>query len=362
MKYIGPLLLVIIFVFISCEDITSPESFSFPTLEELQKISINQVYYDSLQIENREDMILESESIDRIILGNKDNGSFFGLETVVPTYIKTGKKFYPSFQINTKVDKEVLLYEFTLRFVMTDSSIVDVDSSALMIKYPYESAEIFMTYDEVYENADTSWLASAKVQDLDMNDTDLFIHSIGVDGVNKIEINSKEFSVLVPPYGSGDYIAYDSIYLFYDITGCWIFRYNLELDTTDLQLDLSAFNYKVLGPMDIYKNILFVMMYLEDPEQTILAQFEFDGNFIESIPYHRKTDYITIHDDIMYALNYHEDDLKFNRFSLLTKSFSDDMLSPTGVPDGIRVFDDKFYFTDYWKRFIGVIPVSDLEH
>lgn len=51
---------------------------------------------------------------------------------------------------------------------------------------------------------------------------------------------------------SGDCIASDSEYVFYDLNHDKIFRYNLKTDTTDMKLDLTSLNFTYIKGMDIY--------------------------------------------------------------------------------------------------------------
>jgi len=338
---------------VSCKkDSTAPEDTNPPappTKAELSKFFINQTYYDSLQMGSETEIILEEQSVEQIIFGSIENGNFVVEDTLVPGYQQNGGQFYLLFQIDKQLDRALRYYEFMLRFVLTNSDTVDVDTLAPTFKYPYESAEVFITIEQIT-------IEPHFFQDFDMNETDFFYHPTGPLGLYQYNFTSGSTNELVG-YSSGNCIAQDSIYVFYEVVGFAIYRYHLEKDTTDLEVNLSQFNYDYISGLEIYDGILYVLFY--DSFSPFLVKFDLDGNLLETIAYSKNTTFMTIKDDILYSIDLTKDGL--SRFDLNTQNFLSDKSLPTLEWEGIRIVGENFYYVDYYKTMIGVIPLSELE-
>lgn len=233
----------------------------------------------------------------------------------------------------------------------TESSIVDPGTGS-----PYPSTEIFLTYDEIFGNAEPD-----RVQDFDLTDTDLFVHPIGAFGLYRYHLDSGH-SQLLTNYGSGDFIAQDSIYVFYEISGFAIFRYNLEKDSTDLRLGLSGLAYTNIRGMDVYEHILYVLFTDQISGTAFLATFDLEGTFLASVPYSRSTIFIAIHNSVAYSISLPDSGKStLSRFDLKSQAFLEDRPLPTANWDGIRIFEGKFYFTDFEERYIGRFDMAEVE-
>lgn len=346
-------LFLMIFV-IACEkDSTAPEETNPPappTKSELSKFFIKQTYYDSLQVGSETEIVLEEQSVEQIIFGSIENGNFLPEDTLIPGYTPSGNHFFLLFQIDKQLNKNLRVYEFLLRFVLTNSDTIDVDTLAPTFKYPYESAEVFITTEEV---------AAAPIffQDIDMNESDFFFHPTSAYGLYHYNFNSGSTTELVG-YPSGNFIAHDSICVFYEIG--WpseIFRYNLQQDTTDLVIDLSTFTFDYINGLEIYNGILYALLY--STPSSFLAKFDLQGNFLETISYPKNTIFMTIKNDILYSIDPVKGSL--SRFDLNTQTYLADRSLPTIEWEGIRIVGDNFYFVDFYKKMIGMIPLSELE-
>lgn len=223
----------------------------------------------------------------------------------------------------------------------------------------HESPEIFITYDEIFQNVGQGgpdW-----VQDFDMDSSNLFVHPIAAFGLYQYNFSSKELRKL-QGYSAGNYVAHDFIYVFWEVGSNLVFRFHLEKDSTDLQVNLAGLDYTNIDGMDIYQGVLYVHMLSQDSGNKFLAKFDLDGNFIEPIAYPRHTVHMAINNDLVYSIYYpNGTKARLSRFSLITKSFLDDKSLPTENWDGIRILEDKFYFTDFKERYIGAIQISELE-
>jgi hypothetical protein len=70
---------------------------------------------------------------------------------------------------------------------------------------------------------------------------------------------------------------------------------------------------------------------------------------------------MAIADSILYSTEYATPPSEeIGRFDLRTRSFLANVASPAQVCEGIDVFGQDFYYIDYQKRFIGVVPLGVL--
>ena len=93
----------------------------------------------------------------------------------------------------------------------------------------------------------------------------------------------------------------------------------------------------------------------------VLCRFDYSGNLISTMDYSRKTVYASIYKDILYSCNYHGENKGINLFDLRSGEFLEDKRFPSNSIEGIDVNDDKFYFSDFNKKMIGVFDLSELD-
>ncbi len=315
------------------------------TLGDVRNISIQQVYYNIIDVRSNENLIVRSKDVEYIIFGEKQDLIFIGQDTTIPTYTGPSSVRTLRFAFRRDVDLSIIKYDFTLRFLFFDSSWVELDTFALMYKYPYESAEVFLTTDLIQR-------PDLYFDDFDRDAKYLFFHSFGFSGVFQYHLDSRQLKTLVDNV-SGDVIASDSVFVFYQ-NGLHIFRYNLMTRSTDLELG----TYKSPYGMDIYDGELYVIF--RDGESAFkLSRFDFEGNHIDSRPYERETYYMTIYDDVVYSMDYSSYQ-SISRFDLRTNTFLENRDSPA-ISAGIRIYGDRFYYSDGYKAMIGSIPLSEIE-
>jgi len=76
----------------------------------------------------------------------------------------------------------------------------------------------------------------------------------------------------------------------------------------------------------------------------------------ESIPYSESLQYLTIKYSIAYSNDFHE----ITRYDLKTYNYLNPVKLPTSDCEAIKIFGDKMYFTDYAKKIIGYVNLSNL--
>lgn len=313
-------------------------------------ISIEQVYYDSLDIGSKNMIFINGRSVESIVLFELENNEYVPKDTIIPTYSRTGDGYYLNFQFHRKVSKEIIHYKFKLIYKISGDRFFEIDNTHLMLRYPYKSAQLFLTADDVWKEYEITF------QDIDLNNDFLFFHPAGPYGLYKYNLHTKETEELKHYFG-GDCIAYDSIYVFTDITHEYIDRYNLELDTVDLRVDLEALNIGNISGMDYYNGFIYVV-YSDTYGRDFLAHFDLDGNNISSTPFLREGYYLAIDSGIAYSQAWES---VLYRFNLLTNKNLPAKNAPVYHGGGFRIYKGRFYFVDWDKRAIGWIPFSEIQ-
>jgi len=343
-KFNQMIILILVLVF-SCERDTNPlKAIPQPSMSDLNKIILQQIDYDSLLVKNAEELKLEDKSVHRIIFGEKTSTAFVIKETILPRYSNVDGKFQLNFEFRTAVAPTVLKYKFTIRFELENSAFIDVDTIHTMINYPYESSRIFYLWDDFLKPS------IPDIQDFDVTDSNLFYHPYGPLGLYEYNFPSG-INVSLMLYVGGDYISADSIFVTADVEHDAINRFNLQADSVDLMVDLTAYVNYIMG-VEIYKEHIYVLS-----DNNELLKFDLDGNLIETIPYQKWTYSLAIHNDIVYSL----EGAEISRFDLATESFLEGKKVPSGDTETIKIHNNRLYFSDYDRRYIGVMQLSDIQ-
>ncbi len=348
------LIVYLIVTIISCNDIPSA-----PTpqpgnniLEEnaFHQININQTDYQKIEISNNNDFFLNSERVSSIILGHKNMGEFYANDTTSISYEQVDENYKLNFHFNKEIDDTTLMYEFTLRYKFTDSSTYDFDTSKIMYQYPYKSTEIFLTLADFIKHPEDN------VQDFDIIDSILYYHPYGPWGLYAYNLDTKDISTKIE-YSSGDYIAANKNYVFCDYDHRTVIRYNLSLDSVDSYVDIYNYVGDNIKGMEVYNNELYVLT-----NKSTIQVYNMDLQHQRNIIYPKQTYGLTISNSIAYSNFYSSDTKEIIRYNLETNNYLEPVPYPTADCDAIRIIGEKMFFTDYTKRILCYVNVSDLNN
>jgi len=339
-------------VLLSCQETpTTPEpTVQTISMEVLRRLDLQQIYYDSLRVRNKSDLILPARWIKRIGAGTGNTTVYEELISVEPTYEGSAGNYLLKFDFKTYLDSLRIEVPFVLRYYQTDGTTTDVEMDVPAYRYPYSHTVPFMTH--------SNWPSNVLyLQDIDRNATKLFYHPLGPLGLFEYDLSTKQTTELVL-YVAGDHIASDGQYVFYDEGHFRIRRYNLDSRTTDATLYQPSFGNSstILG---VAAREGFVHLLIRQNNTNILLKYTVDGNLLETIPYPKDSYFLTIHNNILYSLVWSTREIL--RFDLNTKTFLESRLAPAKNGDGIKIYQNKFYYIDYLKRFVGMIPLEDIE-
>ncbi len=353
-KYIFILLIInAIVVLNSCKTTpTSPESKppvlsdTIPSGDDVyHQIKINQTDYQSFEISNKDNFILNFKKISSIILGNKQQGIFYAIDSSTALYEQVGDNVRLKFNFFHNTDDTTLLFNFTIRYVLIDSSIFDLDSSTVTYKWPYKSTEIFIKWSKILIPPEID------IQDFEILDSTIYFHPYGSAGMYQYDIKNPH-TTLKKDYVGGDYLAVSQNYVFCDFDHHQVGRFDIASESINLAKILIPYDQQTeINGMDVYENKLYVVI-----EYKNIVIYNFDLQPLDSIPYANYNVWLAIKDSIAYSNNWSE----IVRFNLITQNYIKSVKYPTSNCEAISIIGDKMYFTDYKKKIIAYFNLSEL--
>ncbi|NHZ87121.1 MAG: hypothetical protein GWP19_14820 [Planctomycetia bacterium] len=248
---------------------------------------------------------------------------------------------------------------------MVDDSYIEINKTAILYKYPYENAEIFMLPEEV-----VLLRGGGYIQDFDIVENYLYYHPYGPCGLYRYNFVTRTVSDTLRRYEAGDHIAVAANYAFIDYAHSRIERYNTDSDSIDLVFDLSQISWAdcdyqcsnlVINGIAANNNIVYILVHNNDTDNISVVRFNYDGNFLNEISYPESYGYnLEYYDGILYSYKYFFGENEILRFDLNSMSFLDSKSLPSPSPDGISIVNNRFYYADYYRKIICSIPISDL--
>ncbi len=340
-----PIIFPLIFLY-SCKSNPLPPKENKSINESVyHQILLTQTGYNQIKISNTDNFIISSQKINSIILGEKISGIFSGIDTTKPIYEQSGENYLVKFEFIQQFDSTLLDDTVTIRYLLNDNSFYEMDTAKVTYKYPYSSTEILVPWDKILISQ------AIDIQDFDIIDSSVFFHPYGPFGLYEYNLITDN-TLLKLNYSSGDHLAASKNYIFCDVDHISISRFNIALDTVDLYKHISSNNSINIYGMCYYNNKLYVLT----SDGKIIVYNE-DLRDLDTITYSFNIVWIAVKDSIVYGNNYNE----ISRFNLVTKSFLTSVAFPTSDCEAIKIIEDKLYFTDYDKKIIGYVNLSDLK-
>lgn len=349
--------LSLIFLFSCSENSTNPYNNHFPlgVNEAIKEIDMNIVDYDSIHIRSRESFVLSTKEIDSIFISYIDESdNYYDYnDIIIPNY--EGKQGAYRIDIDKGINTWVgHIIDLNLAYHTSDGNILTIDSTFLMYKYPYNNTEIFFNLEENL-SINTRFL-----QGFEINGNELyFCPSAGLAGIWRYNfITGKEEDLYVT--GAGDHLAGNATYIFHDKYHYILVRYNINLDSVDVELDLSSYNYSVAG-LAVSESNLYCLVSENHNHIFKLLKLDFSLNIIDEILIPQPCYYLTINDGMAYLKSYITNELY--QYNLVTKEFTKSLTSPSyfGAMEGFRIYDNKFYYVNFGGPYMYVLDLSDLK-
>ncbi len=338
-----PIFLLLI-ILISCS--TDPENFEVNT--DYENFLMTQDY-DSIYVKS-ENIFVKKKNIDKIEIGFLKDDNYFLIDSLIPNFVDFGQAFQMEFEFHIKINKSYSEYQFLISYYFKNGQSVDIESLIQLEYYPYSflTKKLYLKLDDVFQG-------DIFPQDLDFDKNNLYLHPTASWGVFQISLSTNTATELVN-YPAGDFIAVDSSFIFYE-TGA-INRYNQITDSTDLIIIWDYKKYNNIAGIDAYKGNLYIL--LSNDDQIDLVQYDYDGNYIQTIPYNKNIWFLSVYLNIAHSRERIDDKFYISRFDLNTKTFLESIPYPVLDPEGFKIFNNKFYYTEWDTREIYSINMYEI--
>ena len=311
---------------------------------DFSKVNIQLTDYDQVQVTHQLGTDLYSNELIAVSVGLKDSANYSELARAPSTFDTQAGVYRVQFTFTVKMDPSLIATPLTIRYHLGDSSLIDVDTTVALYSYPYPSTQILFTKAEVG--------TPGFFQDLDRIGDKFFFHPTGPEGLYEYTLSSKQLRHLF--LGSGNHIAADSHFVFYE-WGALLIRYNLLADSIDL---MSYVLSSMSSGLDTRNGYLYL---LAGAPPTSFRRYSYDGVYIDSIAFSENVYYLAIDNDIAY-MTVSGTPNRLMRYNLQTKTFLSDVMGPAYNLMGIKIYQGVMYYSDFNKRLVGYISVSDLKN
>ncbi len=372
------ILIVVLFSF-SCQNKGIDPIIVEPTPEELeQMIDYEIVQRDSFIIYFNDLARFHEEHFDKIsILKKSDNGIYTHLDTVVVTYIKSDDIYIAEFLYGLKVNDEFLTseYDFTLelRFYTNEKDFRAVSVEIDLYKFPYASSELVLEASDIFSCYEHNHFY---ISDFHVAYPKSYLVPRSSGSLVELNFTTHQCSAIYPYYTYITLVCYYDGYIYTDKCHDRIVKMNAETYEETAQIgqsvinpeDTSAFcnsDWYVMG-LDIDDNLLYILHW--DPNGnrsgTFISSFDLEGDHKETIHFEERVTEMTKHsgmavyDGIIYLIAPESDYIR--RYDIENKVFLKDLIGPSSELYSIQISSGNFYYSDYIRRIICVVPFDKL--
>lgn len=342
------LLVLPLVMLLSCDTGVPPSSSSGRKIEraDFSRITIRLVDYNKVEVSHQLGSDLYSNELVAVSIGIKDTSSYVELARSSSIFDTKAGVYRLSFSLIAKMDSSKLNVPLTTRYLLSDSSSIDIDTSVVLYTYPYASSQVLVTY---------LIGAHGYFQDFDRIGNKLFFHPTGPEGLFEYDLSTAQLRQLFL-YIGGDHMAADSNFVFCE-SGVFLYRYNLISDSVDLRAQVLPSR---TSGIDTHNGYLYVVAGY--PPVSI-RRYSYDGVFLDSTTFSipEGVYYFTIDNNTAYMTVISEP-TRLMRYNLQTNTLLTDVMGPGYDLLGIKVYQGMLYFSDLNKFFIGYVPISDLKN
>jgi hypothetical protein len=257
------------------------------------------------------------------------------------------------------MDSSKITAPVTVRYYKSDSTYFDADTMIALYKYPYQSAQVFLDSSQLGIDA-----FKMIIQGISLSGSNFFFHPLN-EGFYSYDLVAHTCEERWDGYHIGSHLAADSNYVFCDVDHQQIVRYNLTTDKADSSVPYLGKVQADIAGMAIVNHLLYVLI---TDWPIYLKKFTLNGVLLDSIPMPTNSSYkpffMAMHDSVVYSKEEISSGSprggQISRFDLRTKSFLSNVASPAKEIEPITISGDLLYYNNFYKNFIGVMPVADL--
>lgn len=344
---VGLFLSILVLLCSSCERSPSEPVDDRPliTSSAYRNVVLKLTDYDILHITHQAGLDLRSSSVARVGIGVKDSAGYKERLSMPSTYDQNAHAFILHFDLSVAMDSSKIQAPLTIRYYATDSTYTDADTTVDLYKYPYSATDIVLT---------DALLANGKFQDIARINSKFYFHPLGPEGLYEVDLTSMQKRLLVEYLGD-DHIAADSVFVFCDVYHYRIYRYNLQKNSTDLVL--AQFPNRTIKGLATFDNRLYVFV----SGGSYMYRYAYDGALLDSIAYSGGY-YLTVSNGIAYSAEFSFPPAdRILRYDLTNRTSLSSVRAPARVIEGIKIYNGQLYFCNELKRFVGAVPLADLD-
>jgi len=169
---------------------TKPTSIIDKTI--LQSLTtLQMVDYDQIQLSATFSSTVDDSTLRYIYLGQRQQNGFIVWDSSKIAYrVDQNNQIHPLFQLNHLLDAQWSPNaEITVRYQFRDDVSTDIDRRIAIYKYPFESEEIYYTYQDLFRKSTDNW-SNARVQDFALAGNTMYVHPFGPLGIAEIDLTS----------------------------------------------------------------------------------------------------------------------------------------------------------------------------
>jgi hypothetical protein len=305
--------------------------------------------FDVIRITNAAGSVLRSPDVVAVGIGSARTG-YSQLGSFSSTYDAAFGTYVINFDFSVRIDSTLTRLPLVLRYYLAGGGYEDAVATASLFRYPYPSAEVLASGSIVP-------VPGIHIQDIAMRGNRLYFHPYAALGLYAYDIGSVGSTMLLP-YSAGDHIAVDSIFVFCD-AGARILRFNTLSNAVDRTF--SPVPSGRIAGLDVFNGFLYVMTGSQ-----WVNRYTLDGEPVDSLPFPRQTYYMTIADSIIYSVQAGDQTNpgapdEIVRFDLRTRQFLANLAAPCRSLSGIKISNQQFYYCDWFRNIVGVVPVAALK-
>ena len=333
-------------ILMSCKETGISPDYISPKLQP-SPLEITQTDYYTYQATA---VVISPSNIERIEVGTITDTTFSIKTTVTPNVVQAEGQYLVAFSASATF-KDTTSREETIRIrlVTPNGSSTTIDTTIPTYKYPYPSAEIVLTRDNIP--------TVGFFQDIVFLDDTLYFRPSSAYGLHKYDPGTGTATELFR-FPGGDHLAADSGVVFLD-DHIFIMRWNSKtqaLEQTTLVYYGPAAHTFITG-MDIFEGRLLVLGSSDYGH--FRCRYDYNGNLIDSVRFDTQGYYLAVRDGILHTNGWGETS-QIYRYAFSGNPLPS-LCPPVKYGDGIKFHGEFLYYCDYNHRLIGRVPVADLK-
>lgn len=326
-------------------------NFHIPSSEEL----INMVDYqimgiDCVNIYTTEEAYFDKKHFSKIVIFQLENFvELTPLDTIIPVYYKENDVY--KLEINTSliVPENQATYDLDIRFFLNEFDYRIVNLTIPLYKYPFNSSTLLFNFGQYFPG-------SGFIQGFETYNGNLYFRLSGPESIYKYSLNRKTNEEVFGPLPSGDWFSIYEDTLYVDRSHTDIIKVEISGNGYDAQYIIKRDDWDIRG-MDISNDLLYVLNYDYTIGGNYLSKFDLQGNLVTTDPFNYDGWSIAIYNNYLYTVSLGDDLIRYHLSEKTYEVLYEDIEMDI---ESINVIGNLFYYSDYQKKVICFLPLSDI--